>query len=101
MDPMTAATTSGMGDPGATGRFGEFGGRFIPESLVPACNELDVAFRQAWSDPAFRTEYDTILRDYGGRAPPGPQCRHPPPRLRGRLPPQRGDPTHPRSPKNN
>ena len=33
-----------MREPGATGRFGEFGGRFVPESLVPACEELDGAF---------------------------------------------------------
>src|SRR3954464_15725078 len=60
-EPMT------MADPGATGRFGEFGGQFIPESLMPACLELEAAFRSAWSDPAFRREYDDLLRDYGGR----------------------------------
>ena len=37
-----------------TGRFGEFGGRFVPETLVPACQELEAAFREAWADPAFR-----------------------------------------------
>ena len=36
-----------------SGRFGEFGGRFVPESLVPACLELEAAFRSAWADPAF------------------------------------------------
>jgi tryptophan synthase beta chain len=41
-----------MGDPGTEGRFGEFGGRFVPESLVPACQELEEAFREAWADPA-------------------------------------------------
>ena len=39
------------------GRFGEFGGRYIPESLMPACLELEAAFRDAWSDPAFVDEY--------------------------------------------
>ncbi len=56
-----------MGDPGPTGRFGEFGGRYIPETLVLACAELDRAFRGAWADPGFRAELDGMLRDYAGR----------------------------------
>ena len=56
-----------MADPGADGRFGEFGGRFVPETLVPACAELEQAFTDAWADPAFRTELDDLLRDYAGR----------------------------------
>ncbi|HJR26318.1 MAG TPA: tryptophan synthase subunit beta [Acidimicrobiales bacterium] len=56
-----------MGDPGATGRFGDFGGRYIPETLVPACAELDAAFREAWADAGFRSELDALLRDYAGR----------------------------------
>ncbi len=56
-----------MGDPGATGRFGEFGGRYIPETLVPACAQLDAAFRAAWADPAFRSELDGLLTNYAGR----------------------------------
>ncbi|MFT3855405.1 MAG: tryptophan synthase subunit beta [Ilumatobacteraceae bacterium] len=56
-----------MEEPSATGRFGEFGGRFVPETLVPACEELEASFREAWADDAFRTELDTILRDYAGR----------------------------------
>ncbi len=56
-----------MEEPSATGRFGEFGGRFVPETLVPACEELEAAFRAAWADPSFRGELDTILRDYAGR----------------------------------
>ena len=59
-----------MTDPGAEGRFGEFGGRYLPESLVPACMELEQAFRKAWSDPAFRGRLDDLLRDYAGRATP-------------------------------
>ena len=43
-----------MGDPSGDGRFGRFGGRFVPETLVPACQELEAAFRAAWADPAFR-----------------------------------------------
>jgi tryptophan synthase beta chain len=59
-----------MGEPSSTGRFGEFGGRFVPETLVPACVELEAAFRDAWADPSFRTELDTLLRDYAGRPSP-------------------------------
>lgn len=56
-----------MSEPSASGRFGEFGGRYIPETLVPACQELESAFRTAWGDPLFRNELDTILRTYAGR----------------------------------
>jgi tryptophan synthase beta chain len=54
-------------EPSAAGRFGEFGGRYVPETLVPACAELEAAFREAWVDPAFRAELDGLLRDYAGR----------------------------------
>ncbi len=56
-----------MGDPGTRGRFGDFGGLFVPETLVPACQELERAFREAWADPGFRGELDRMLRDYAGR----------------------------------
>ena len=63
-----------MGDPGADGRFGEFGGRFIPETLVPACQELEAAFRDAWADTVFRDELSTLLADYAGRPSPVTEC---------------------------
>ena len=63
-----------MGDPGPSGRFGSFGGRYVPESLVPACLELEAAFRDAWADPAFRAELDRRLRHYGGRPTPVSEC---------------------------
>jgi len=56
-----------MAEPSAEGRFGEFGGRFVPETLVPACQELEAAFREAWSDDSFRAELDGLLRSYAGR----------------------------------
>ena len=56
-----------MAEPSAEGRFGEFGGRFVPETLVPACQELEAAFRDAWSDPTFVAELDQLLREYAGR----------------------------------
>ncbi|MDQ3146694.1 MAG: tryptophan synthase subunit beta [Actinomycetota bacterium] len=59
-----------MVEPDDGGRFGEFGGRYVPEALVPACAELEAAFRSAWADPAFHTEYEAILRDYAGRPSP-------------------------------
>jgi tryptophan synthase beta chain len=60
-------------DPG--GRFGEFGGQYLPESLVPACQELEEAFTTAWSDEAFLTEFRDILRDYAGRPTPVTECK--------------------------
>ncbi|MFZ9819027.1 MAG: tryptophan synthase subunit beta [Ilumatobacteraceae bacterium] len=56
-----------MQDPTKEGRFGEFGGRFVPETLVPACMELEAAFKDAWADSLFRTELNDLLRDYVGR----------------------------------
>jgi tryptophan synthase beta chain len=64
---VTDAADLVMGDPGATGRFGDFGGRYIPETLVMACAELDLAFRAAWADPEFRAELDRLLKGYAGR----------------------------------
>ena len=46
-----------MGEPCDTA-FGEFGGRYAPETLVPARPELDEAFREAWADPVFRNELE-------------------------------------------
>jgi tryptophan synthase beta chain len=63
-----------MGEPDATGRFGRFGGRFVPETLMPALIELDRAFRDAWADPIFRGELDGLLRDYAGRPSPLTEC---------------------------
>ena len=53
--------------PGSDGRFGEFGGRFVPETLVPACQELERGFEEAWNDPTFRAELDHVLAEYAGR----------------------------------
>lgn len=64
-----------LGEPSEGGRFGEFGGLFVPETLVPACQELERAFREAWVDDAFRAELDGLLRDYAGRPSPLTECR--------------------------
>ncbi len=63
-----------MSEPTPEGRFGEFGGRYVPETLMPACIELEQAFRAAWGDPVFRTELDDLLRDYAGRPSPLTEC---------------------------
>ena len=57
-----------------SGRFGDFGGRFVPETLVPACEELEAAFRSAWADEEFRGELNRLLADYAGRPSPLTEC---------------------------
>ncbi|MBT5580881.1 MAG: tryptophan synthase subunit beta [Acidimicrobiaceae bacterium] len=64
-----------MVDP-VDGRFGEFGGMYVPETLVPACQELDVAFREAWADPSFRAELDDLQANYTGRPSPLTECKN-------------------------
>ena len=62
--------------PDATGRFGEFGGRFVPETLVPACQELEAAFDDAWADPEFRAELTRVHRQYSGRPSIMTECHN-------------------------
>lgn len=52
------------------GRYGEFGGAYVPETLIPALGELEDAFVSAWQDAEFRAELDGLLRDYVGRPNP-------------------------------
>ncbi|MET0235738.1 MAG: tryptophan synthase subunit beta [Kibdelosporangium sp.] len=54
-------------DPDERGYFGEFGGRFIPEALIPALDELSTAYDKARQDPDFVNELLRLLRDYAGR----------------------------------
>jgi tryptophan synthase beta chain len=56
--------------PDDRGRFGDYGGRFAPETLIPALDELERAFEKAWTDDDFRRELDSLLRDYVGRPTP-------------------------------
>jgi tryptophan synthase beta chain len=51
-------------------RFGAFGGRYVPETLIPALDELDVAFDEAMRDPAFTKDLDRLLKEYVGRPSP-------------------------------
>ncbi|MBS1723926.1 MAG: tryptophan synthase subunit beta [Armatimonadetes bacterium] len=57
------------------GRFGPYGGRYVPETLVPALDELDAEFRRAWSDPVFREEFENLSAHYVGRPTPLTECR--------------------------
>jgi len=59
-----------MSRPSTDGRFGTFGGRFVPEALMPAVLELEAAFTDAWSDPDFVGEYRSVLHEFGGRPTP-------------------------------
>jgi tryptophan synthase beta chain len=61
--------------PDARGRFGEYGGRYVPEALVAALDELDREYRAAMVDPVFGTELDHLLRTYTGRPSPLTEAR--------------------------
>lgn len=56
--------------------YGEFGGQFVPESLLPALDQLERAFVDAMEDEEFMTEYRALLRDYLGRPTPLTECRN-------------------------
>jgi tryptophan synthase beta chain len=56
---MTAART-----------YGEYGGRYVPETLIPALDELETGWREALADPTFRGELEELGRNYGGRPTP-------------------------------
>ena len=53
--------------PDARGRFGRFGGRYVPETLIPALNELHTAYQSAKADPEFMAEFERNLREFVGR----------------------------------
>ncbi|MBA3421928.1 MAG: tryptophan synthase subunit beta [Thermoleophilaceae bacterium] len=64
-----------MSEPAATARpldrrFGAYGGRYVPETLIPALDELEAAWVEARADPAFAEELAVLLRDYAGRPTP-------------------------------
>ncbi|GAA2105518.1 tryptophan synthase subunit beta [Microlunatus panaciterrae] len=61
--------------PDATGHFDRFGGKFVPEALYAALQQLEEAFVAANADPAFKTELDELLADYTGRPSPVTEAR--------------------------
>jgi len=63
-----------MDIPSDVGKFGPYGGRFVPEALVPACEELEQAWTKMRHDPEFREEYGGLLAGYAGRPTPVTEC---------------------------
>jgi tryptophan synthase beta chain len=53
-----------------TATYGEYGGRYVPETLIPALDELEQGWREALADPGFAAELDELRRSYGGRPTP-------------------------------
>ena len=68
--PSQVLPVFGRRDPNARGYFGEFGGRFVPETLVAPMEELTTAYLDARRDPAFVEQLGALLRDYVGRPTP-------------------------------
>src|SRR4051794_4948768 len=80
--------------PDDRGRFGDFGGRFVPETLIPALEELEAEFRTAWSSPEFRAEFAQLLTSYAGRPTPVTECHRISEQLGVRVLLKREDLTH-------
>ena len=57
--------------------YGQYGGRYVPETLIPALDELDTGWRAANDDPTFHAELDELARTYAGRPTPLPPCCRP------------------------
>jgi tryptophan synthase beta chain len=81
-------------EPTARGRFEDFGGRFVPETLVPALQELERDFRAAWASDEFRAEFADLLGSYAGRPTPVTECSRLSDRLGVRVLLKREDLTH-------
>ena len=69
---VTPATAPGprLDRPDERGRFGDYGGMFAPETLMPALKELAAEFADAWIDPSFVSEFHDLLHSYTGRPTP-------------------------------
>jgi tryptophan synthase beta chain len=68
--PHNSQTDSAIQQPDALGRFGRFGGKYVPETLMPALLELEQSFKQYSNDLNFQNELQQLLRDYVGRPSP-------------------------------
>ena len=68
--PSSSEPTALENRPDALGRFGQFGGKYVPETLMPALFELEEAYRKYSQDAEFQAELDQLLRDYVGRPSP-------------------------------
>ena len=58
------------GDAELRGRFGDYGGRYVPEVLIAALDELEIAYPRISTTPEFQAELDNLLRTYAGRPTP-------------------------------
>jgi tryptophan synthase beta chain len=56
--------------PDDRGHFEQFGGKYVPETLIPAINELENLYREVKDDPVFLNELNGLLKDYSGRPTP-------------------------------
>ncbi|MEH2403573.1 tryptophan synthase subunit beta [Nostoc sp.] len=70
MQDIKATISSTTVQPDLLGRFGKFGGKYVPETLMPALSELEIAFHQYRDEPSFQAELQNLLRDYVGRPSP-------------------------------
>ncbi|ARV58240.1 tryptophan synthase subunit beta [Nostocales cyanobacterium HT-58-2] len=68
--PVPSSSQSATQYPDAQGRFGRFGGKYVPETLMPALAELETAYQQYRNESGFQAELQQLLRDYVGRATP-------------------------------
>ncbi len=68
--PLSSNTSFATQRPDALGRFGRFGGKYVPETLMPALAELEAAYQQYRQEAGFQAELQELLRDYVGRATP-------------------------------
>ncbi|MDB9322155.1 tryptophan synthase subunit beta [Nodularia spumigena CS-591/04] len=68
--PLSPSSLSNTQVPDILGRFGRFGGKYVPETLMPALAELETAYQQYRHDPSFQAELQDLLRDYVGRVTP-------------------------------
>ncbi|HLH28573.1 MAG TPA: hypothetical protein VKW77_06630, partial [Acidimicrobiales bacterium] len=67
MTPQLAPTDPAPSLPDERGWFGAYGGRYAPEVLIGALEELDAARREAMADPAFHDEFHSLLKEVAGR----------------------------------
>jgi tryptophan synthase beta chain len=70
LSSTTSATSNNAATSTQPGRFGEFGGRYVAETLMPSLEELTAAWQSAAADPTFIAEYEQLLREYVGRPTP-------------------------------
>lgn len=70
VESLSKAQLDKSARPDQLGRFGRFGGQYVPETLMPALAELERAAAEAWADPAFTTRLNHLLKTYVGRATP-------------------------------